>query len=294
MRKKSIVAARLAEKINETTMDATAKKAIEVKRLSKAFGRSGQRLNAIFDTSFTINEGEFVSIIGPSGCGKSTLLHILSNLSEPSSGTIKINGKTPRAARKDRDHSYVFQAPVLFEWRTVKENVILPLEIGNGSTRNKGEHINELLQLVKLDGFGNYYPHQLSGGMQQRVSIARALSLEPSIMFMDEPFGALDEMTREDLNQELLSIWENNNLTVLFVTHGIPEAVFLSSRVLVMGSHPGRIVADIPIDLPYPRNNLTRESKHFYKLLHELREILSGTQGNNGQHKSGGYRRQVR
>jgi NitT/TauT family transport system ATP-binding protein len=226
------------------------------------------------DVSLTVEPAEFISIIGPSGCGKSTLLRIVGDLVEPSSGGVQVKGKSPHQARLDRDYGIVFQTPVLYEWRTVLRNVELPLEV-MGRPRAEWEGRAEtMLQLVGLSGFRRHYPWQLSGGMQQRVAIARALVFNPSILLMDEPFGALDELTRERLNLELLSIWSQTSATVLFITHSISEAVFLSSRVVVMSPRPGRIERTVTIDLPRPRTAQMRAASRFFELVTQVREGL--------------------
>ena len=186
-----------------------------------------------------IRRGEFISLIGPSGCGKSTLLRVIGDLVAPTAGTVEVNGKPAARARLDRDYGMVFQAPVLFDWRSVEDNVKLPLELMGYDGARRTARAKEMLDLVELSEFTRHHPYQLSGGMQQRVAIARALAFEPSILLMDEPFGALDEMTRERMNQEVLRIWEQTGITIVFVTHSIPEAVFLSSRVVVMSARPG-------------------------------------------------------
>ncbi len=239
--------------------------------------RGGEgRTVALQDINLEIAAGEFVSLIGPSGCGKSTLLRIVGDLIRPSAGSVTVNDKTAEQARRDRDYGMVFQAPVLFDWRTVEANVRLPLEVMGTPSAERDKRVREMLDLVELSGFLRHYPHQLSGGMQQRVAIARALCFEPAILLMDEPFGALDEMTRERLNDEVLRIWAQTGTTVIFVTHSIPEAVFLSTRVVVMSARPGRITKVIDIDLPQPRTEETRESDRYYELVTEVREALRG------------------
>jgi NitT/TauT family transport system ATP-binding protein len=223
-----------------------------------------------------IGRGEFVSLIGPSGCGKSTILRIIGDLIAPTSGTATVNGKPAAQARRDRDYGMVFQAPVLFDWRSVAENVRLPLEVMGYSAARQAERSKAMLDLVELSEFDRHHPWQLSGGMQQRVAIARALAFEPSILLMDEPFGALDEMTRERMNQEVQRIWAQTGTTVVFVTHSIPEAVFLSSRVAVMSARPGRITKVIEVDLPRPRTDDTRESERYFELVTDVREALRG------------------
>jgi len=243
---------------------------VEISGLTKQFGET----TALQRIELEIAEREFVSLIGPSGCGKSTLLRIVGDLIEPTSGTVTVNGKPARQARTDRDYGIVFQDPVLYDWRTVAKNVALPLEMARWSRQRRNERVQKMLELVELQGFENHRPWQLSGGMQQRVSIARALSFDPSLLLMDEPFGALDEMTRERLNMELLSIWDASGSTIVFVTHSIAEAVFLSTRVVVMSPRPGRVSEVIPIDLPQPRTATTREEPRFFELVTRVREAL--------------------
>ena len=223
-----------------------------------------------------IQPGEFVSLIGPSGCGKSTLLRIIGELIQPTSGDVIVNGKTAHRARIDRDYGIVFQDAVLYDWRTVARNIALPLEMAGWDRSKRNERVREMLELVELTGFEDRHPWQLSGGMQQRVSIARALSFSPALLLMDEPFGALDEMTRERLNTELLRIWQETASTVVFVTHSIAEAVFLSTRVVVMSARPGRITEVVPVDLPQPRTYATREEPRFFELVTQVREALHG------------------
>ncbi len=247
---------------------------IEVQNVTKVFDDAQGEIVALQDVSLSIQEGEFVSVIGPSGCGKSTLLRLIGDLVPLTQGQITVKGKTPRQARLDRDYGIVFQAPVLYDWRTILKNVQLPLEVMQIPKPEWEPRAEEMLKLVGLSEFRNHYPWQLSGGMQQRVAIARALSFDPSILLMDEPFGALDEFTRERMNMELLRIWEKTRKTILFVTHSIPEAVFLSTRVVVMTPRPGRVAGIIPIDLPYPRTFETRESDRYFALVTKVRETL--------------------
>ena len=251
--------------------------AIAFQSVRKEFGNGANATLAIETVDLDIAEREFVSLIGPSGCGKSTLLRLAADLIEPSGGSVLVNGKAPRQARLDRDYGFIFQAPTLFDWRTVWKNVALPLEImkiSGMSREQKDEEIERLLGMVGLDGFESHHPYQLSGGMQQRVSLARALVFRPSILLMDEPFGALDEITRDRMNLELHRIWEETNTTILFVTHSIPEAVLLSGRVVVMTARPGRVQEIIPIDLPYPRTTEVEESTRYYELVTQVRESL--------------------
>jgi NitT/TauT family transport system ATP-binding protein len=245
---------------------------VSAKGISKTFGKRG--VTALQDIDLEVGPGEFVSLIGPSGCGKSTLLRVVGDLVEPSAGEILVNGKTAHRARLDRDYGIVFQAAVLYDWRTVTRNIALPLELLGWSRARRAERVGEMLKLVELEGFEKHYPWQLSGGMQQRVSIARALSFSPALLLMDEPFGALDEMTRERLNAELLRIWAETGSTVIFVTHSISEAVYLSTRVVVMSPRPGRITSVIPIELSQPRTFETREDPRFFELVTEVREAL--------------------
>jgi NitT/TauT family transport system ATP-binding protein len=248
---------------------------VAIQNVNKIFGEgTANQVHALKDISLVIQPNEFISFIGPSGCGKSTLLRIIGDLTGISAGKVSINNKTAHQARLDRDYGMVFQAATLYDWRTVAKNVQLPLELMNYSKEKKESRTREMLALVELSEFAKYFPWQLSGGMQQRVAIARALSFEPSILLMDEPFGALDEMTRERLNLELLNIWQKTRTTIIFVTHSITEAVFLSTRVIVMSARPGRITADIKIDLPHPRTTDTRENVRFFELETEIREAL--------------------
>jgi NitT/TauT family transport system ATP-binding protein len=246
-------------------------KAVEIKDVSKQF-RAG--VTALQGIDLEVEPGEFVSLIGPSGCGKSTLLRIIGDLTKPTAGSVQVSGKTAERARRDHEYGIVFQDAVLYDWRTVAKNISLPLELLGWSRSKRSARIKDMVDLVELTGFENHHPWQLSGGMQQRVSIARALSFSPSLLLMDEPFGALDEMTRERLNTELLRIWEETGSTVVFVTHSIPEAVFLSTRAVVMSARPGRVAGIVEVDLPQPRTNATREQPRFFELVTEVRERL--------------------
>jgi NitT/TauT family transport system ATP-binding protein len=242
--------------------------------VGKTFGAAEASVVALADINLEIGRGEFVSLIGPSGCGKSTLLRLIGDLTDASAGSVEVNGKPARRARLDRDYGMVFQSPVLFDWRTVEDNVRLPLELFGQDRASQEQRAGEMLELVGLTEFAERHPYELSGGMQQRVAIARALAFSPSLLLMDEPFGALDEMTRERMNSEVLSIWERTGITVVFVTHSIPEAVFLSSRVAVMSARPGRITKMVEVDLPRPRGLETRESARYFNLITEVREAL--------------------
>ena len=253
---------------------------VVLENVDMIFGEgAADQVHALKEIDLQIEQNDFISLIGPSGCGKSTLLRVVGDLIQPTSGMATINGKSARQARLDQDYGIVFQAATLYDWRTVAKNVQLPLELMQFSHTEKDRRTQAMLELVELTDFAAHYPWQLSGGMQQRVAIARALSFEPSILLMDEPFGALDEMTRERLNLELLNIWRKTNTTVLFVTHSITEAVFLSTRVIVMSARPGRITADIAIDLPQPRNAETRSNVRFFELETEVREALRISEG---------------
>jgi NitT/TauT family transport system ATP-binding protein len=248
---------------------------VSIKDVTMVFGKRVQNQTvALENIHLEIEQGEFISLIGPSGCGKSTLLRIVGDLVAPTSGAVLVKGKSAHQARLDRDYGIVFQAPVLSDWRTVQHNVELPLEVMRVQRDERSRRAQQMLELVELGEFARHYPWQLSGGMQQRVSIARALSFNPTILLMDEPFGALDELTRERMNAELLNIWTRTRTTIIFVTHSIPEAVFLSTRVAVMSARPGRITRLIPIDLPHPRGIETREDRHYFELITEVRETL--------------------
>lgn len=245
---------------------------VRAENVSKVFGSGDERVEALQDVSLSIEPEEFISLIGPSGCGKSTLLRLIGDLLTPTAGVLQVNGKDPHQARLDRDYGIVFQKSTLLDWRTVSKNVELPLEIMNVDDRES--RAAQMLELVQLQDFGGHYPWQLSGGMQQRVAIARALAFRPSLLLMDEPFGALDEMTRELMQQEVLRIWDETETTVVFVTHSIPEAVFLSTRVVVMSPRPGRISDVIETGLDHPRDEDTRESAEYYEKITEVREAL--------------------
>lgn len=248
--------------------------AVEVVGLNKTFnpGHSSE-VQALKDLNMSIAPGEFVSIIGPSGCGKSTLLRLLAGLLPPTTGTVRINGKPALAARKNLEYGIVFQSPGLLGWRTVAKNVELPLEIIGWSKSRRRERSAEMLELVELSSFAKYFPQQLSGGMQQRVSIARALSFEPSLLLMDEPFGALDEITRESMQNALLRIWREFAVTIVFVTHSIPEAVFLSTSVSVLSARPARILKNLPTELGGHSPSIRGEEKFFHRVS-AVREVL--------------------
>ncbi len=247
--------------------------AVSIQGVSKRFKAGVTALSGI---DLDVRPQELISMIGPSGCGKSTLLRIIGDLIDPSDGVVEVNGKPSSQARRDHDYGIVFQEAVLYDWRTVAKNIALPLELLRWSREKRTQRVNELLRLVELEGFEDRRPWELSGGMQQRVAIARALSFDPALLLMDEPFGALDEMTRERLNMELLRIWEASGSTIVFVTHSIAEAVFLSMRVVVMSPRPGQIADIVDVDLPYPRTAETREEPRFFELVTGVRERLAG------------------
>ena len=252
--------------------------AVEVGGASKIFNEgTANQVDALLDVNLTIAPGEFVSLIGPSGCGKSTLLRLIANLLEPTQGEISVNGKTSAQARLDQDYGMAFQQAGLFDWRTVGKNIELPLELKGWNKKKRESRVAEMLDLVKLQDFGSMYPWQLSGGMQQRVAIARALAAHPPLLLMDEPFGALDEMTREYMQGELLRICAETSTTVVFVTHSIPEAVYLSNRVVVMSPRPGRILQVISVNLGSKRSELTRAADGFFRSITSVREALRGT-----------------
>ena len=249
-----------------------AKAVIEASDLSLTFATADGPVFALSKVNLTVNDGDFVSFIGPSGCGKTTLLRVIADLERATGGTISVNGMSPGEARMSRAYGYVFQAPALYPWRSVERNVGLPLEIMG--LDNAAERVRRNIELVNLGGFEKKFPWQLSGGMQQRVSIARALAFDPKLLLMDEPFGALDEIVRDKLNQQLLELWARTQKTVVFVTHSIPEAVFLSTRIVVMSPRPGRIIDVIETNLPKDRTLDFRESPEFLKIAHRVREGL--------------------
>ena len=252
--------------------------AVEVVGASKIFNEgTANQVDALLYVNLTIAPGEFVSLIGPSGCGKSTLLRLIANLLEPTQGEISVNGKTSVQARLDQDYGMAFQQAGLFDWRTVGKNIELPLELKGWNKKKREARVAEMLELVKLQDFGSMYPWQLSGGMQQRVAIARALAAHPPLLLIDEPFGALDEMTREYMQGELLRICAETSTTVVFVTHSIPEAVYLSNRVVVMSPRPGRILQVISVNLGSKRSELTRAADGFFRSITSVREALRGT-----------------
>lgn len=248
--------------------------AVDISGVNLVFQTADTPVYALSDVNLTIARGEFVSFIGPSGCGKTTLLRVIADLQKVTSGDVKVNGVTPEIARMDRAYGYVFQAPALYPWRSVQRNITLPLEIMGLSKAERQARAQRVLDLVNLTGFEKKFPWQLSGGMQQRVSIARALSFDPELLLMDEPFGALDEIIRDHLNEQLLGLWRRTGKTLLFVTHSIPEAVFLSTKIVVMSPRPGRIIDVIDSDLPRDRALDIRESPEFAAIAHRVREGL--------------------
>lgn len=237
---------------------------------------SGNDVQALNHIKLDVRKGEFISLLGPSGCGKTTLLRTIADLLEPTSGKVRISGMTPKEIRLQQKFGIVFQSPVLFEWRTVKKNVELPLEIMYWSKEERSKQADRMLELVGLTKFADHYPKQLSGGMQQRVGIARAFGIKPNILLMDEPFSALDEFTKEKLHDDLLKIWRETNKTVIFVTHNIQEAVYLSDKVCVLSPHPGRLSAVVDIDLPRPRTIGMKDSVPFTRLVAKVRNSFEG------------------
>ncbi len=236
----------------------------------------GEPIVALSNVNLEIKQGEFISLLGPSGCGKTTLLRTIADLQEKSSGTISVRGLSPREIRLQKKYGIVFQSPVLYEWRTVRRNVCMPMELLGMPKKDRTKRVTKMLELVGLMEFGEKYPHELSGGMQQRVNIARALAIRPEILLMDEPFSALDEFTKEKLHEDLLRIWQRTNKTILFVTHNIQEAVFLSDRVVVLSPHPGRVSAIVDIDLPRPRPIQMKETQEFNALVSKVRNSFEG------------------
>ena len=251
-----------------------AKPAIDIAGLALTFDTADGAVQALAGIDLAIGEGEFVSLIGPSGCGKTTLLRVIADLEQASAGAVRVNGMSPREAREKRAYGYVFQAPALYPWRSVARNVALPLEIMGFAKPERDKRVRRGLELVGLTGFERKFPWQLSGGMQQRASIARALSFDPALLLMDEPFGALDEIVRDKLNEQLLRLWERTGKTVVFVTHSIPEAVFLSTRIVVMSPRPGRIHDVIECGLPRDRTLDIRETPAFLALANRVRQGL--------------------
>jgi NitT/TauT family transport system ATP-binding protein len=263
------------------TPPASTSAAVEVRRASVVYAAADAPVRALHEVDLSIGHGEFVSLIGPSGCGKTTLLRVIADLEPITAGEVLVNGMTPREARLQRAYGYVFQAPALFPWRTVLANVMLPLQIQGRDKRSAESIAREQLGRVGLAGFERKYPWQLSGGMQQRASIARALGFEPKLLMMDEPFGALDEITRDGLNDRLQQLWQRERRTVVFVTHSIAEAVYLSTRIVVMSPRPGRILKVIESTLPDQRTLDMRDTPEFMALAHEVREGLAAGHGHD-------------
>jgi NitT/TauT family transport system ATP-binding protein len=245
--------------------------AVDVRDVSLTFETSDGKVDALSNVSLQVADGEFVSFIGPSGCGKTTMLRVIADLQQPTSGTLLVNGMSAEQARLGRRYGYVFQAPALFPWRTIEKNLKLPLEVMGFSDSEQQQRAARYLALVNLTGFERKFPWQLSGGMQQRVSIARALSFDPALLLMDEPFGALDEIVRDHLNEQLLQLWDKTGKTVLFVTHSIPEAVFLSTKIVVMSPRPGRIIDIIDCNFARDRTLEIRETPEFLKIAQRVR-----------------------
>lgn len=255
------------------------KSVISAKNLDLTFETNDGPIHALKDVSLDINAGEFVSFIGPSGCGKTTFLRVMADLEQPTGGSVRINGVSPAEARKARAYGYVFQAAGLYPWRTIGGNIRLPLEIMGISKAEQTDRVARVLDLVELEGFEKKYPWQLSGGMQQRASIARALSFDADILLMDEPFGALDEIVRDHLNEQLLKLWDRTGKTIAFVTHSIPEAVYLSTKIVVMSPRPGRITDIIDSPLPRDRPLDLRDTPEFLEVAHRVREGLRAGHG---------------
>jgi NitT/TauT family transport system ATP-binding protein len=247
---------------------------IAAKNLDLTFQTNDGLVHALRDVTLTINKGEFVSFIGPSGCGKTTFLRVIAALEQPTGGTITVNGMSPEQARQSRAYGYVFQAAGLYPWRSIEKNIKLPLEIMGFDRAEQDRRVRDVLALVDLEGFGKKFPWQLSGGMQQRASIARALAFDADILLMDEPFGALDEIVRDHLNEQLLQLWARTEKTIGFVTHSIPEAVYLSTKIVVMSPRPGRITDIIDSALPRERPLDIRDTPEFLAIAHRVREGL--------------------
>jgi NitT/TauT family transport system ATP-binding protein len=247
---------------------------VDVRGVSLTFQTGDGEVQALSNVDLPIGAGDFVSFIGPSGCGKTTLLRVIADLEHPTAGTVLVNGVSSEQVRLQRHYGYIFQAPALYPWRTIERNVALPLEIMGFDAAERRKRVGKYLKLVNLSGFNRKFPWQLSGGMQQRASIARALSFDPALLLMDEPFGALDEIVRDHLNEQLLRLWDQTGKTVVFVTHSIPEAVFLSTRIVVMSPRPGRIIDIIPCDFPRDRTLEIRETPEFIKIAQRVRAGL--------------------
>jgi NitT/TauT family transport system ATP-binding protein len=258
----------------QRTMSEPKKTVVSAKDLCLTFQTNDGPVNALSNVNLEVQKGDFVSFIGPSGCGKTTFLRVIADLEKNTGGSITVNGMTPEQARKARAYGYVFQAAALYPWRTIEKNIALPLEIMGHSDAEKKRRVAETLELVNLSGFGKKFPWQLSGGMQQRASIARALAFDADLLLMDEPFGALDEIVRDHLNEQLLKLWARTEKTICFVTHSIPEAVYLSTKIVVMSPRPGRVTDIIESPLPKERPLDIRESPEFLEIAHRVREGL--------------------
>ncbi|WP_127753219.1 ABC transporter ATP-binding protein [Devosia sp. 1566] len=261
-------------KQGSTVQSLAAPACISVRSVSLSFETPRRRVNALSDVNLSVGEGEFIALLGPTGCGKSSLLRLVSDLVAPTAGQILIRGAPPEAARRENDFGFVFQEPALLPWRTAIENLLLPLEVLNVPAEGREARCMDLLKSVGLGDFRNAYPHELSGGMRQRVAIVRALAWDPSILLMDEPFSALDELTKMQLQDDLLKLWSVGKKTILFVTHNISEAIYLADRVVVMSPHPGRIKTILPVDLERPRHEDMRETPEFMRLVREARDAL--------------------
>jgi NitT/TauT family transport system ATP-binding protein len=270
----SAAAANAKEVGREAALMSSGATVVSARRLSLTFDTNDGPVNALADINLDVAKGEFVSFIGPSGCGKTTFLRVIADLEKPTSGTISVNGMTPEQAREKRAYGYVFQAAGLFPWRTIERNVTLPLEIMGYSRTEQVQRVRRTLELVNLTGFEKKFPWQLSGGMQQRASIARALAFDADLLLMDEPFGALDEIVRDHLNSQLLELWARTNKTICFVTHSIPEAVYLSTKIVVMSPRPGRVTDVIESTLPKERPLDIRETPEFLEIAHRVRDGL--------------------
>ena len=251
---------------------------IKIENLSMVYQdkNGGKPVTALQNINLEVKQGEFISLLGPSGCGKTTLLRLIADLMQPTGGNISVRGQSPREVRLQKKYGIVFQNPVLYDWRTVRRNVCMPMELMGMKKSERTAQVSKMLELVGLLDFGKHYPYELSGGMQQRVGIARALAIDPEILLMDEPFSALDEFTREKLHEDLLDIWQKTKKTIIFVTHNISEAVFLSDRVVVLSPHPGRVSAVIDIDIPRQRNIKSKQSQKFYDYITKIRNSFEG------------------
>ncbi len=269
---------KLEKEFIEEADDFRNKTEIEIKNLGVSFpDKNGSApVVALQNINLEIKQGEFISLLGPSGCGKTTLLRTIADLQQPTSGSISVRGQSPREIRLQKKYGIVFQNPVLYDWRTVRRNVCMPMELMGIPKKDRTARVTKMLELVGLMEFGKKYPHELSGGMQQRVGIARALAIKPEILLMDEPFSALDEFTKEKLHEDLLRIWKKTNKTILFVTHNIQEAVFLSDRVVVLSPHPGRVSAVVDITLKRPRTLEVKNSPEFHALMAKVRGSFEG------------------